>query len=182
MGYFDTNNNPQVSYRQATGYTEPQPVTGATLVANSSGRVISFSRSAAAPFAGAVAVSGTNIPIIWGYSSRKPTANGRISRHDFFGTLTYNLESQTQTAAAASTDSTQLILWHGGLMLVAWLLFPAIAVFVARFLKSTLGHTWFRIHSGLFLLTGIIGIVAIVLVAVARGNVLYNPHAVSLLF
>jgi hypothetical protein len=37
-------------------------------------------------------------------------------------------------------------LLHGSLMWVAWIICPFVGIFIARYMKSSLGHNWFRLH------------------------------------
>ncbi|KAI8619682.1 hypothetical protein BC830DRAFT_721859 [Chytriomyces sp. MP71] len=53
------------------------------------------------------------------------------------------------TIATTPQPDKTLLTIHGILMFIGWTLCPAIAVFVARYLKDELGHNWYRIHVGL---------------------------------
>ena len=37
-------------------------------------------------------------------------------------------------------------LLHGALMWIAWIVSPFIGIFIARYMKSKLGHNWYRLH------------------------------------
>ncbi|KAJ3258968.1 DOMON domain-containing protein frrs1L [Boothiomyces macroporosus] len=39
-----------------------------------------------------------------------------------------------------------MLITHGSLMFIAWVISPFIGIYIARYLKNTLGHTWYILH------------------------------------
>jgi hypothetical protein len=65
---------------------------------------------------------------------------------------------------------------HGALMLFAWSISPFIGIFIARFMKTKLGHNWYRLHvffmgAGTFL----VSFVSFILIVLYRSP----PHFVG---
>ncbi|KAJ3308000.1 DOMON domain-containing protein frrs1L [Boothiomyces sp. JEL0838] len=40
----------------------------------------------------------------------------------------------------------KIVILHGILMFIAWVISPFIGIYIARYMKSTLGHTWYILH------------------------------------
>ncbi|KAH6568011.1 hypothetical protein BASA50_001172 [Batrachochytrium salamandrivorans] len=65
----------------------------------------------------------------------------------------------------AGTTFDYILRVHGILMVVAWVISPAIGIFVARFLKTRLGAIWYSLHIFFMLVvTGILTTASIVLI------------------
>ncbi|KAI9360830.1 hypothetical protein DFJ73DRAFT_613043, partial [Zopfochytrium polystomum] len=88
-----------------------------------------------------------------------PTA--KFTRHEARGPLQLDLSFPAdQTSAAPSASSSAVVTAaararalrraHGACMTAAWAGVPPAAVFLARYMKSRLGHLWFRAHVALF--------------------------------
>ncbi|KAI8615905.1 hypothetical protein BC830DRAFT_1120264 [Chytriomyces sp. MP71] len=94
-----------------------------------------------------------------------PTSN--FPQHTLKGTMSLDLSQLGSVSAGASTndDAGSLQLWHGILMFFAWGVLPFALIFIARYLKTRLGHSWFRIHAGGFML-GVGGLTALSLLLI----------------
>jgi hypothetical protein len=73
---------------------------------------------------------------------------------------------------------------HGALFFIAWVLAPFVGIFIARYLKATLGPLWYKLHMGI--LGGVTGGLSVIgfLLAVLynQGKHFARPHQVMLLF
>ncbi|EGF83427.1 hypothetical protein BATDEDRAFT_36502 [Batrachochytrium dendrobatidis JAM81] len=66
---------------------------------------------------------------------------------------------------------------HGIMMVVAWSISPAIGIFVARYLKITLGAKWFHLHIFfMFVVTGILTIASIVVVYIYKTSAHFSSY------
>ncbi|KAJ3360605.1 hypothetical protein HDU91_004474 [Kappamyces sp. JEL0680] len=66
---------------------------------------------------------------------------------------------------------------HAALMWVAWVVCPLAGIFVARYLKSRLGHNWFRIHMAVMGLgTGLLGIGGVVVLFLFQTGPHFNSN------
>ncbi|KAI0239464.1 hypothetical protein L0F63_003503 [Massospora cicadina] len=109
--------------------------------------------------------------MIWAFSNDESQADGKLGRHTDRGSLRYSFQGPVAQGPSPA------ILWHGALMLIAWLILPALAIFTARFLKNRLGPRWLTLHQSAFFSAALLAVISIILVAVKNGNVLDNPHA-----
>lgn len=125
-----------------------------------------------------------NIDFIWAYSSSKPTSSPEkeavtIGIHEEKGAFTYNLNTGVLLKPHKSSNAPII---HGAMMIIAWLIMPAISIFVARYMKHTLGVYWFRIHYCLFIMTGLVSVISIVIMFVFIGSDMQNPHSIVGIF
>ncbi|KAI9298510.1 hypothetical protein K502DRAFT_339317 [Neoconidiobolus thromboides FSU 785] len=193
IAWFDSNGKPHVTQNLGVGHTRPQSVSASSLVVSTdqsstqnNKNTIVFTRPLKSTIKGGVDINPNDANnMIWAYSDSTPSSDGSIKKHSSRGTFSYSVsssgsgtisEANTPAADASTSGVATVIIIHGALMLVAWILLPIISIYIARFLKGALGIWWFRLHFGLFVLTGLIGVISIVLVALDRGNVLDNPH------
>ncbi|KAJ3259813.1 hypothetical protein HK103_001704 [Boothiomyces macroporosus] len=65
----------------------------------------------------------------------------------------------------ASIPYDQILMMHGLSMVFAWLIAPFAGIFIARYLKAQLGHSWYIAHKLIMGLVGIITVVSVTLVA-----------------
>ncbi|KAI8806066.1 hypothetical protein BJ742DRAFT_855499 [Cladochytrium replicatum] len=65
-------------------------------------------------------------------------------------------DSSDSTAADSGSTDWIYQIWHGALMVAAWVLFAPLSIVVARYFKSKLGIWWFRSHI-IFALLGAFG-------------------------
>jgi hypothetical protein len=78
--------------------------------------------------------------------------------------------SATGSASNAIISSTldqykTIMLGHGILFFIAWFFAPMVAIFVARYMKASLGIWWYRLHWGLmFFVTGFFTLIGFLLV------------------
>ena len=111
---------------------------------------------------------------IYGVSGRAPSGIDNVDSsfqiHDRFGKLG-NLDFTTRhsgvgSAGAGDSPILQLpdgveystvIRIHGYVMIYAWVVCPFSAIFIARYLKSALGHLWFELHRGIMLVGCFLG-------------------------
>ncbi|KAJ3031137.1 UNVERIFIED_CONTAM: hypothetical protein HDU68_006268 [Siphonaria sp. JEL0065] len=88
-----------------------------------------------------------------------PTSS--IAQHTSSQYGSFQLDLTKSGASIGGTTSSNAALFkliHGILMFLAWGVFPFLGVFVARYMKAKLGHTWYIIHlcsmiGGVFLLS-----------------------------
>ncbi|KAJ3268215.1 hypothetical protein HDV01_003266, partial [Terramyces sp. JEL0728] len=67
--------------------------------------------------------------------------------------------------ASSSFPFQSIIITHGVLMFIAWTLSPFIGIYIARYLKSSLGHAWYILHVFFMaVLTGAATLVSFVLI------------------
>lgn len=98
--------------------------------------------------------SETSSDIIWAVNNRiKPTGTS-FAQHTSFGirrgsnlfAASSAFRDTSSTFAAKDNSRENMVLIHGILMTVAWLVCAPAGVAVARFFKAKLGKWWFRIH------------------------------------
>ncbi|KAJ9052472.1 hypothetical protein DSO57_1033749 [Entomophthora muscae] len=178
IAWFDNEGKPKVSYRTSSGFVEPVMHKGSfDIVANNSNqRFIAF--TAPLPQPEGFATLDTKGPnrMIWAYSPQTPGKDGHIAFHKDKGEFIYPFQGDSPVDISPAIPS--YLIWHGALMIIAWLVLPPISIFIARFLKDHLGVLWFKLHRGLFILVGLIAFSSIFLVYHNQGAALSNPHAI----
>jgi hypothetical protein len=120
------------------------------------------------------------------YASHSSAPNGNIDlktanfgfHADTYGSFSLNVQTgggggtsgpAPILKASNSFPITTVHLIHGILMWVAWVVSPMIGIYVARYLKTALGHTWFVIHRFLMgVLTIFVSFVSFVLIFLYR--------------
>lgn len=105
-------------------------------------------------------------PIILAYSSSTPSSSSvsaNLQQHSLksiYGSSDLLASSSAFSGVSAPTVATNgdnsggidwsspkvIVAIHGVLMLLAWAVFAPIGIFIAAFLKSSLGVWWFRLH------------------------------------
>ncbi|KAJ3255166.1 hypothetical protein HK103_006535 [Boothiomyces macroporosus] len=123
---------------------------------------------------------------IYGASASAPSGNldstkVSLQQHDTKGTFQPDFSSSTTTVVTntgGSADNDQpilkpsasfpfqsIVITHGVLMFIAWAISPFIGIYIARYLKSALGHTWYILHVFFMsILTGAATLVSFILI------------------
>ncbi|KAI9356276.1 hypothetical protein DFJ73DRAFT_916137 [Zopfochytrium polystomum] len=169
VAYPDNKGGVTVSQRKTPGHIQPTldtqdftpvrisqlppwatPLPGSVITA-------AFNRSTVPSVAGrAISTTGAT-PHIYGVcdlSASDGSPSAQIQQHIVNGIFTLDLSAlgqpaSTGTSAASSSilDPTTLKTLHAALMFAAWGVLTPAAVFVARHLKSRLGHAWYVLHA-----------------------------------
>ncbi|KAJ3416424.1 hypothetical protein HDV05_001582 [Chytridiales sp. JEL 0842] len=180
--WMNANGQPVLSQRTARGNVQPQPVqqTGFTLGGNvvganagSSRMAVTFSRPLNDPTARAINQAGrTNF--IWavgGAPANRASAEGSFPEHSDYGNFNIDysqVASGNGTGAVGSggrSNTAELRLVHGIFMIIAWLIFPFIGIFIAKFMKDRMGHWWYILHKGImFYGIGVAVIIGLILI------------------
>lgn len=126
---------------------------------------------------------------IYAYSSNRPrfpsNITSPISFHDHFGSFTLNLSNSSNNGSDSPASGLPglsrdtLLTVHGVCMFLAWAVFAFVGIFTARYLKTRLGHNWYRLHvacavGGTLLLSGA-GLVAVQLSFAPGSGFSMNP-------
>ncbi|KAJ3239617.1 hypothetical protein HDU81_005598 [Chytriomyces hyalinus] len=152
-----------ISQRSSSGYSLPSPVNQAIFTAVPipagvnlpSSTKISFAFSV--PISAGIASTTSSSNFIFAGSSRAPgspaSTSSSFGKHEFKGQFSIDVSKlgQSSVGGGAATSAVDLLLIHGIFMFLAWGVLPPIAIFVARYLKARLGHTWYLTHMGLML-------------------------------
>ncbi|KAJ3320483.1 hypothetical protein HDV06_005212, partial [Boothiomyces sp. JEL0866] len=123
---------------------------------------------------------------IYGASGSAPSGNldsAKVSlqQHDTKGAFQPDFSTSNTpvvTNSGGNTDDDQpilkpspsfpfqsIVITHGVLMFIAWAVSPFIGIYIARFMKSALGHTWYILHVFFMsVLTGAATLVSFVLI------------------
>ncbi|KAH6585561.1 hypothetical protein BASA50_001170 [Batrachochytrium salamandrivorans] len=149
------------------------------------------------PLSGAANISPTNM-YIYAYSPKTPlhldSQRPRFNEHSMYGIITkLDLTLPVSNSARNGSDNNNssgtealpfvqlpintsyddIVRYHGIIMFVAWIISPALGVFIARYLKVVLGVWWFRLHVFfMFVVTGLLTLSGITIL-VLFGN---PPH------
>ncbi|KAI9335764.1 hypothetical protein BDR26DRAFT_865732 [Obelidium mucronatum] len=128
---------------------------------------------------------------IYGLSNSPPStpadAASSIAQHggSQYGSFSLDLTKSGKTEGSTSPskiDTRLFKLIHGICMFLAWGVFPFLGVFVARYMKAKLGHTWYIIHLcsmiGGCLLLSIAGMVVIELTVTGGQRFITTPHGI----
>ncbi|CAG8653455.1 6593_t:CDS:2 [Funneliformis mosseae] len=102
-----------------------------------------------------------------------------LSRHDHKGNIILKLDG-TGKGEVVWSRYDKMMIAHGSLMFLAWIVIIPGAIFIARFARDALRTTWFKLHVGIqiFLSFPII-VTGSVLAYVAAGKLEFNdPHKV----
>ncbi|KAI9298513.1 hypothetical protein K502DRAFT_229631 [Neoconidiobolus thromboides FSU 785] len=184
VAYFDAKNAPQLIHAKCTGYSQPQGVERSSLVIlndesylkGDTQRIV-FIRNFTTSDDGSLKINniGSN-EMVWAYSNKKPTVEKKISKHQSRGSILYSMESGNSKAVQPPPQLSILI--HGVLMMVAWLILPSLAIFIARFLKDKLGVWWFKLHISAFVGVGVLSAISIAIVAAKIGNRFKTNHSI----
>jgi hypothetical protein len=177
IGYANTTNGVTVANMRSAGTTTPRPIGQVTSIP------LLEPRPSFAKLSFSFCKSNANTKsYIYAMESSKPTgsintANAGIVFHTGpYGSFTVDLAQDTGTVTPTTSSTGGSILKptggftlervyqiHGILMFLAWCVSPFIGIFIARHLKSALGHNWFRLHvffmgfgSGLLTILGFI--------------------------
>eukprot|EP01113_Clastostelium_recurvatum_P047305 TRINITY_DN8414_c0_g2_i1.p1 TRINITY_DN8414_c0_g2~~TRINITY_DN8414_c0_g2_i1.p1 ORF type:complete len:728 (-),score=211.40 TRINITY_DN8414_c0_g2_i1:182-2365(-) len=113
--------------------------------------------------------------IIWAYHA---SADDFTTRHSNRGITQFDFYTgKLDPSLSPSSSSSRLVLAHGSLMVVAWVLLSGGNTYFARYLKS-LGHRWFLVHAwGHGLAVGLVLISFIIIeVHIATAPHFYNAH------
>ena len=140
--------------------------------ASSSGFSVTFTRplTASLGFTQAAVTSYMAAYKTGSISSTDP--NYSFSQHTYKQNFAYDLESGKASSSASTSIYSQI---HGYLMIIAWLVLVPLAVLVARFGKTRLGHKWYLIHRGLNSLAFLLTTVALALICIGKRNVVFTP-------
>ncbi|KAI8900215.1 hypothetical protein BC833DRAFT_618708 [Globomyces pollinis-pini] len=160
IGWKNSTNGVTLSNRQASGRVMPalKSVQSATPVAVRS--VPSFAKISYS-FCQSNQPTASPLSYIYASGSKIPTGNidtkeAKFAYHDSdYGTFDFDFISNSiqgskkptnflQTSSSFSFEAVVLI--HGIMMFIAWMVVPTIGIFIARFLKLTLGPKWFTLH------------------------------------
>jgi hypothetical protein len=109
-----------------------------------------------------------NISMIYAYKDT-PVQNNTLLFHDHFGVIpSINFFSNGSFAEEVKNSTFRYKRAHAILMFVSWYICPSIAVFLARFMKGSLGVWWFRLHFGLMSTSLVMSTIAMILIFVAQ--------------
>ncbi|KAJ3083643.1 hypothetical protein HDU99_007656 [Rhizoclosmatium hyalinum] len=183
VGYKASNGTAIISQRSATGTSTPsfKSTTDFTLVSTpSSVSILASSVLSVSFMIPKSAVSMTSdMNFIYAFSNTAPTSpdspTAAITQHGGSdrGTFSMNLA----TGQSSTITSFDFVFVHTIIMFIAWGVIPFISIFIARYLKSRLGHLWYILHMSLgltILLLTIIGLVLVELKIVGPLNVRFN--------
>ncbi|KAJ1558753.1 hypothetical protein HK405_013050 [Cladochytrium tenue] len=170
VGYTNSSGGITLSERTASEHTQPTitsqqsftllgdltvpswatSLSGASLIFN-------FNRSVSVSGSNTISTTGA-MDYIWATSGSAPSSpnsyTSSFDQHSEYGSYSLDLSS-AGTSTTGTTVSTGKLdislarLLHGICMFLAWGVCPPAAVFVARYMKESLGHNWYRIHVGL---------------------------------
>ncbi|KAJ9059848.1 hypothetical protein DSO57_1037270 [Entomophthora muscae] len=171
IAWFDKNKKPQVSHRTAKGHALSQELKLALKITQSD--VKNTSITFAIPQSSSKLDTTQVNELIWAHYDRKSSITRNIPMHTQKGTLRYSFQGEVEQDSGVSA----FIVWHGILMILAWMILPAMAIFIARYLKDSLGPRWLTAHMTLFAAAAAAAVLSITIVAYNLGNVLDDPHA-----
>lgn len=156
--------------------------------------IVSFNRSlTAGVFSNAVSAKGptkhifaysTDPPSAGSFSSSSSPLSADIGIHDQYGIFILDVSQAGDSSGNMDDDDKarkrMLVLSHGAFMFLGWGVFPFIGIFTARYLKTVLGHNWFRIHLvcavGGTLLCTFLGILCVELSLEPDEVMRFEPH------
>lgn len=192
IGWKTPNGKIRLSKRHSSGNSAPDtsiaqdftiiPVvsSGNLKVPNSAAISFSFTRPLKVQ-AGKSIPPNAAIGYIWAGSDAAPSspdsATSDIPKHtsasSFTADMTQRLSNNTKLIVDSGSkepilkdlDKQYVFFVHGTLMFIAWAVAPFAGIFVARYLKDTLGAWWFRLHVFLMLVvTGFLSIAAFIFI------------------
>jgi uncharacterized membrane protein YidH (DUF202 family) len=150
-------------------------VQASMLESSKDGSYYKFSRSLAFSDAEHRRIDKGKSPMIWAYSS-SPVGD-RPAIHSDYGNFVIDLYSNDVSVGSANNKTTMLIA-HGVLMFLAWIIFSPAAIFIARYMKSSLGVWWFRSHVGFLSMAVIFTIIsfALAVTVTSSDDHFKDPH------
>ncbi|KAI9350290.1 hypothetical protein BDR26DRAFT_852139 [Obelidium mucronatum] len=84
-------------------------------------------------------------------------------QHSNYGGLVLDVSKLgSETVISPGAIHVDLVLLHAALMFVAWGILPWFAIFIARYLKSYLGHAWYLSHKWIMVGVGVLTIAGLV--------------------
>ncbi|KAJ3266410.1 hypothetical protein HDU77_001021 [Chytriomyces hyalinus] len=179
VAWQNSQNKMVVSQRTASGHTEPRPATPSQSFTLESAPPAALSIPSGAKMVVTFVVpSSSNVistagasNFIYGVSNQKPTdpdsATSSISEHTSEGSFVLDVSKlgAVSSGAAAASNKDGLRLGHGITMFLAWGVLPFGLIFIARYMKSKMGHAWYLTHMGGFIVgVGGLTIVGLILI------------------
>ncbi|KAJ9080657.1 hypothetical protein DSO57_1022567 [Entomophthora muscae] len=171
IAWFDKNKKPYLSRRTAKDYALTQEVKPTPRITQSDAKNSSITFTL--PQISAKLNTTKINDLIWAHYDGKSLDPQKFPKHTQKGTLRYSFQGEVEQKSGVSA----FIVWHGILMILAWMVLPAMAIFTARYLKDRLGPRWLTVHISLFAAAAAVAVLAIIIVAYNLGNVLHDPHA-----
>jgi hypothetical protein len=107
--------------------------------------------------------------MIYGLTYSQVPANSPLPQHNSYGTFQIDLFKPSSVVVLGDVD--YLVLGHGILMALAWVVCAPFGVFVARYLKNRMGSSWFSWHRGIFLLVACLTILGFGLIEADKGGI-----------
>ncbi|KAJ3406736.1 hypothetical protein HDU80_010565 [Chytriomyces hyalinus] len=179
VAWQNSQNKMVVSQRTASGHTEPRPATpsqsftlesappAALSIPSGAKMVVTFVVPSSSNVISAAGASN----FIYGVSNQKPTdpdsATSSFSEHTSEGSFVLDVSKlgAVSSGAAAASNKDGLRLGHGITMFLAWGVLPFGLIFIARYMKSKMGHAWYLTHMGGFIIgVGGLTIVGLILI------------------
>ncbi|KAJ3076015.1 hypothetical protein HDU98_005964 [Podochytrium sp. JEL0797] len=172
MAWTATNASSVISQHSTTGHQSPSisSTKDFTLVPNPSSVTIlstsTYSVSFTLPKTAITTTSAMNF--IYAFSNTPPSspdsATTSFTQHAASDRGTFSINLATGQSATVVTSTIPYALIHGIIMFLAWGVIPFISIFIARYLKSRLGHMWYILHMSLGLTILGFTLVALILI------------------
>ncbi|KAJ3240703.1 hypothetical protein HDU81_002894 [Chytriomyces hyalinus] len=179
VAWQNSQNKMVVTQRTGSGHVEPRLATPAQNFTIESAPPAALSIPSGAKMIVTFTVpSSSNIisadgasNFIYGVSNEKPSnpdsPTSSFSQHASEGSFVLDVSKlgavSSGSASASNTDA--LRLGHGIVMFLAWGVLPFGLIFVARYMKSKMGHAWYLTHMGGFLI-GVGGLTVVGLILI----------------
>eukprot|EP01128_Nolandella_sp_AFSM9_P007026 TRINITY_DN374_c0_g2_i1.p1 TRINITY_DN374_c0_g2~~TRINITY_DN374_c0_g2_i1.p1 ORF type:complete len:1008 (-),score=217.47 TRINITY_DN374_c0_g2_i1:156-2915(-) len=112
--------------------------------------------------------------LLWAYGHTIGSGKN-ISKHAERGVSHVNLFLGSQSSPSV------LYAIHGSIMLLVWLPLFSTSVFIARYLKTTLGHIWFRAHVGFYIVGALMMAISLLIIVSVTGtaHLFLSYHSIS---
>ncbi|KAJ3317669.1 hypothetical protein HDV06_001326, partial [Boothiomyces sp. JEL0866] len=99
-------------------------------------------------------IQGTFTPeATFGSSNNSTASNTTQVQSSNGGSANGGSSPQPILSPSSSFSFQKIVIVHGTLMFVAWVISPFIGIYISRFMKSALGHSWYILH--VFFMAGV---------------------------
>lgn len=92
--------------------------------------------------------------------------------------MTLDLFSTKSITGSVQMDYQKTVMAHGIMMFLAWGIFATTGIFLARYMKGTLGIWWFRGHYGMFAAGTLFTVIAFTIMVLATNVHFSGPQYV----
>ncbi|KAI9335755.1 hypothetical protein BDR26DRAFT_804719 [Obelidium mucronatum] len=157
VGWLNSKGQPIISQRKGASYVQPplsqtqefQFIANPSTVSILSTSNIVYSLQIPASMIGTTGPTAFVYALAQSGPSDPNSASSSFNQHSATGSFTLDVSKAGSSIGTDTARSPNFVLYHGLCMFFAWCICPSAAIFIARYLKTRLGHLWYKLHVGI---------------------------------